>query len=255
MANRKLPNGQLSESPRAVRRRENLDLERSRRYVSNGDEDTSDMQEISAAPVATDHPLAAWVPVERRRGVWDDRAKRIFLEHFRTFGVQHLAAEAAGVSARTVRTHLKEDKAFLEEYEEAEGAFADALEAAAWQRATQGTLEPIIGGKDRDIVVTHVRKYSDRLLEVLLRAKRPEKFRENVKIEADVNHKGGVLFIPALPGGHGVGGSLDDWEAAATSQQAKKLLVTDSSSNSGLLAAPLGSADGAIEGAAKEVAR
>lgn len=87
----------------------------------------------------------------------------------------------------------------------------DYLEKEAQRRAVEGYEEPVVhkgiqafvrdpntgelelDGNGKPIPLT-IRRYSDRLLEILLKARRPEKFRENVKIEAEVT--GGVLAIP-----------------------------------------------------------
>ena len=87
----------------------------------------------------------------------------------------------------------------------------DYLEKEAQRRAVEGYEEPVVhkgiqafvrdaqtGELELDengkpIPLT-IRRYSDRMLEILLKARRPEKFRENMKIEAHVT--GGVLAIP-----------------------------------------------------------
>lgn len=70
--------------------------------------------------------------------------------------------------------------------------YRDDLETEAHRRAFKGTEEGVwYKGK---LVGTET-KYSDRLMEVLLRGERPEKFRDNVKLNADIT--GGVLVVPA----------------------------------------------------------
>lgn len=101
----------------------------------------------------------------------------------------------------------------------------DYLEKEAQRRAVDGYEEPVVhkgiqafvrdaqtGALELDengqpIPLT-VRRYSDRLLEILLKARRPEKFRENMKIEAHVT--GGVLAIPQSDQANL---SAEDWAA------------------------------------------
>ena len=66
-----------------------------------------------------------------------------------------------------------------------------------------GELELDENGKPMPLTI---RRYSDRLLEVLIKARRPEKFRENIKIDAKVT--GGVL---AIPHSDQANLSADDW--------------------------------------------
>ena len=56
----------------------------------------------------------------------------------------------------------------------------DDLEAEAWRRAKEGVEKPVFqGGKQVGVI----REYSDTLMATLLKAHRPEKYRENFKIE------------------------------------------------------------------------
>lgn len=101
----------------------------------------------------------------------------------------------------------------------------DYLEQEAQRRAVEGYEEPVVhkgiqafvrdpetgelelDQNGRPIPLT-IRRYSDRLLEVLLKARRPEKFRENMKIEAEIS--GGVLAIPQSAQANL---SAEDWAA------------------------------------------
>lgn len=101
----------------------------------------------------------------------------------------------------------------------------DYLEQEAQRRAVEGYEEPVVhkgiqafvrdpvtgelelDQHGRPIPLT-IRRYSDRLLEVLLKARRPEKFRENMKIEAEIS--GGVLAIPQSDQANL---SAEDWAA------------------------------------------
>jgi hypothetical protein len=82
-----------------------------------------------------------------------------------------------------------EAAAFAKAWDAALKEAIDALELEARRRAVEGVLEPAgwykgkAGGK--------VRRYSDTLLVVLLKAHRPAKYRENVKME----HAGEITLL------------------------------------------------------------
>ena len=121
---------------------------------------------------------------------FNKRAKDKFLAHFREHGLLHLAAKAANVTTETVRNHRKDDPEFSEAYDTALEEFRDELEQEAYRRAVQGVEEDHYFKGDH----THTTvKYSDRLMELLLKRHRPE-YRD--KITADVNVQGGVLLLP-----------------------------------------------------------
>ncbi len=102
--------------------------------------------------------------------------KRRFLERFAETGSISTASSHAGVSRRT---HLKwkaKDKSFSIAWEEALGIAVDLMEYEARRRALHGTLEPVYyAGKP----VGAIRRYSDSLLMFLLKAMKPEKYRDN----------------------------------------------------------------------------
>ena len=82
--------------------------------------------------------------------------------------------KAASVAYNTYRAHIQNDPDFAAQVREAEERGAYVLEAAAWSRAVEGRLEPVVQG---GVVVAYVRKFSDRLLIELLRAHMPDKFK------------------------------------------------------------------------------
>lgn len=87
------------------------------------------------------------------------------------------AARRAGLGRRTVFRWKEQDQAFSDAWDSAHQAAVDALEDSAYRRATVGVEEPVFyQGK----IVGHVRKPSDRVLELLLKAERPDKYRERV---------------------------------------------------------------------------
>lgn len=78
----------------------------------------------------------------------------------------------------------------------------DALEAEAWRRAHDGVDEPVYGSGGPGagtVQVGTVRKYSDGLLQTLLKAHRPDKYRDNVKQEI-TGPNGGVVVVKMVGG-------------------------------------------------------
>ena len=103
-----------------------------------------------------------------------------------------LACLSAGWTVRnTAYASAKEDPDFKALWAEAMEVAMDALEHQARERA-MGWLEPVFN-KDGEEVGFR-RCYSDKMMEMLLKAHRPDKFRETV--EHEVNHGGGVILIP-----------------------------------------------------------
>lgn len=90
------------------------------------------------------------------------------------------AAKAAGVGRRTVYEWRDADTAFRSSWDEAEQEAADKLEREAWRRAVEGTDKPITF---QGAITATYKEYSDRMLELLLKAHRPEKFKERVSTE------------------------------------------------------------------------
>lgn len=136
----------------------------------------------------------------------EERA-RAFLVNYRNTGRFHLSCELTGMTSDTVKKYMKRDPDFAADVEEAKELWIDEfLVSAAVRRAVEGVDEPIIGGKERDQVVTHRRVYSDSLLNQLLKANRPE-FREKGNEGSKDSGSGGVMIIPAGPT------NVDDWQA------------------------------------------
>jgi NRPS condensation-like uncharacterized protein len=99
-------------------------------------------------------------PVRRRRPTWKAR----FLELIRTTGNVHLAAEGAGVSRAAPYAAAARDAKFAAAWATAEEDAVDVLEAAARKRALT---------------------VSDSLLICLLKAHRPEKYRETIDVRVE----------------------------------------------------------------------
>ncbi len=79
------------------------------------------------------------------------------------------------MSRRSAYDWRKEDQEFANEWDAAEALGTDLLEDEARRRAAQGVDEPVFWKGE---VKGFVRKYSDVLLIFMLKARRPEKYRE-----------------------------------------------------------------------------
>jgi hypothetical protein len=102
------------------------------------------------------------------------RERRIaFLRALASSGNVSSALAMANVPRATAYTRRSTDPAFARCWAEAMEEATDALEAEARRRAVEGVQEPlIVGGKlvERNGQVVMLRRYSDQLLIVLLRA-------------------------------------------------------------------------------------
>lgn len=115
-----------------------------------------------------------------------------FLEGLRTHGCITLAAKTAGISREAAYWRRGKNPVYAAAWAEALELAADRLEMEARRRAVDGWDEPIF---HQGLQVGVVRKYSDRLLEVLLRGAR-EKFRTSRQELA--NPPGETLKVEAM---------------------------------------------------------
>ena len=90
------------------------------------------------------------------------------------------ACEISKLPRRTVYNWREADPHFAEAWDEALELGTDALEDEAIRRALHGTDKPVYQGGKR---VGAVREFSDTLLIFMLKAKRPEKYKERVATE------------------------------------------------------------------------
>lgn len=97
------------------------------------------------------------------RSIRTDRARKAFLDHLAATCNVSEAARVAGFSRRSAYEWRDADADFASAWEDAENQAADMLEQVAYERATSGQ--------------------SDKMLEILLKAHRPEKFVEKQKVE------------------------------------------------------------------------
>lgn len=100
----------------------------------------------------------------------------------------------AGVSRRTAYDWREADDEFRKEWDSAVDEGTDRLEDEAHRRARDGVAKPVFQGGKR---VGTIQEYSDTLTIFLLKARRPEKFKERVSAEVSAPG-GGPLQIETI---------------------------------------------------------
>lgn len=114
-----------------------------------------------------------------------------FINELRKGASVSSAANAIGVSRTTVYEHRITDEMFLKDWDDAVEEGTDLLEDEARRRAAEGWEEPVFYKGEQQGTV---RKYSDTLLIVLLKARRPEQYRER----HDVTTQGNPITTPTM---------------------------------------------------------
>lgn len=117
---------------------------------------------------------------KQQRTVRTDRAREIFLSVLRETCNVSEAARAANMGRRTAYEWRDADEAFAADWDDAEQEAADKLEREAWRRAVEGTDKPVTF---QGAITATYKEYSDRMLEILLKAHRPDKFTDRLKTE------------------------------------------------------------------------
>jgi hypothetical protein len=115
-----------------------------------------------------------------RQTVRTSKARETFLETLASSCNITAACRAANVSRATAYRWREEDESFDAAWRFALDEAVDELEREAWRRAKDGVDRPITY---QGQVTGYFREYSDRLMEVLLKAHRPEKYIERVRSE------------------------------------------------------------------------
>lgn len=89
------------------------------------------------------------------------------------------SATLAGIGRQSAYDWRRDDAEFAAAWDDAVDQAADRMEREALRRAVEGVDEPVYQGGE---LVGYVRKYSDTLLIFLLKAARPEKYRERAEV-------------------------------------------------------------------------
>lgn len=109
--------------------------------------------------------------------------KKAFLEQFRFHGNVSKTCRAIGINRSTVYEWQETDDAFLHAFRQAEIEATETMEAEAYRRGVEGTEKPVF---HQGVICGTVREYSDTLLIFMLKARAPEKYRDNVSITLQI---------------------------------------------------------------------
>lgn len=122
------------------------------------------------------------------------RARETFIAQLAQGASITMAAERAGVGRTTAYEWKAADEAFAALWEEALEAGIDRLEDEARRRAVHGVEKPVVAmgkiARNDDGTVLMIREYSDTLLALMLKAKKPDQYRE--RVDANLKHSGGL---------------------------------------------------------------
>lgn len=110
-------------------------------------------------------------------------AQAAFLRDFAIGGIVTRAAHAAGVSRATVKLWRDGDPEFESLYQEAIEDSMDRLEQEARRRAEVGVEEPVF---QKGMEVGRITRYSDVLMCLLLKGRRPEVFKDRIDLDGKI---------------------------------------------------------------------
>lgn len=128
------------------------------------------------------------------RTIRTDRARDAFLAVLRETCNVAESCRAANIGRTAAYDWRAADAEFAAAWSEAEEEAADRLEREAWRRAVEGTDKPVTF---QGAITATYKEYSDRMLEILLKAHRPEKFTDRSKIEHDLSEDAASMLAQA----------------------------------------------------------
>lgn len=112
------------------------------------------------------------------------KKKSEFLDALRDTGNITIACRACNISRQAAYDARINDPDFADRWDDAIHHATEILEYECRRRALEGFLEPVYyAGKQ----VGTIRKFSDTLAIFLLKAARPQKYRDNVSIDVNAN--------------------------------------------------------------------
>jgi hypothetical protein len=111
------------------------------------------------------------------------RQQERYLEGIRKFGTLSHACQLAKCSPHSVYFWRETDDEFVLRENEAQEHLTQDLEREALRRAYEGFDRPVY---QKGELVGYERVYSDSLLTMLLKSRRPERYRENIDISGSV---------------------------------------------------------------------
>jgi hypothetical protein len=108
------------------------------------------------------------------------RNQRAFLAAFRETCSKTKAAQSAGIQRQMHYRWMKEDQQYAEAFDAAQEQAIAVLEDEAIRRSVDGVREPIFW---KGVECGYKLVYSDGLLQFMLKAARPDRYRERVTQE------------------------------------------------------------------------
>lgn len=136
-----------------------------------------------------------------KQAVWNPSKRvRAFLAAYKLTGRITKAADAAGISRWAHYRLLEKSPQYRAEFAKADLIAADSLEDEAVRRAREGVRRPVVyhgnlvtipkdpNDPESEVITLTEVEYSDTLLLALLKAKKPEQYRERI----DAKHSGEI---------------------------------------------------------------
>lgn len=122
--------------------------------------------------------------------------KTNFIKKLRqTNGNVSKACQAVKIGRTVIYEHRKTDADFARLWDETLDSVLDEAEQEVFRRAVKGVNKPVFY---KGVKIAALKEYSDRLLEFMLKAGRPEKFRERFDIDANIKGSLDVSIIDAI---------------------------------------------------------
>ena len=125
--------------------------------------------------------------------IFNRKREGVFIQALAECGNVSDACKAAFVNRETAYEHKRNNAGFATAWDDAIETAIDRLEKEAIRRGRDGVNEPVFyQGEECGVI----RKYSDSLLALLLKAHRPEKYRENVNMNQNTTNTKVTVYIP-----------------------------------------------------------
>jgi len=128
-------------------------------------------------------------------------AIKIYLTFLSLKGVKRYSAMMAGIEPCVIKSIIKRDENLLALEQAALDDYKEQIDMEIHQRAIDGELKAVYY---KGTVVGHDIVKSDRLLEMLAKARNPERYKDHLQVDANI--KAGVLVVNTTL-------DPDDWEA------------------------------------------
>jgi hypothetical protein len=122
---------------------------------------------------------------------FDAAAENAAVAAYAKTGAKVAAADAGGVTLRTIQNHLKADPAFAERMLHAKAQYVHMLATEAERRAVEGVDRVKMVGTGADAEIVHERHYSDGIMLRLLE-RHDKAYRKGEVIEQETKHSGAI---------------------------------------------------------------